>query len=51
MQFQGFDWLSGHGTVYMSHYTMLTKKRPLNCFLPVLAKRNQHDVLTFLDCF
>ena len=24
MQFQGFDWLSGH--VCMSHYTMLKKK-------------------------
>ena len=23
---------------------MLKKKRPLNCLLPVLAKRNQHDL-------
>ena len=30
---------------------MLKKKRPLNCLLPVLAKRNQHDLATFLDYF
>ena len=29
---------------------MLKKKGPLNCLL-VLAKRNQHDLATFLDCF
>ena len=49
MQFQGFDWLSGHG-IY-KQYTMLKRKRPLNCLLVVLAKRNQQDIAIFLDCF
>ena len=30
---------------------MLKKKRPLNCLLPVLAKRNQHDLANFLIVF
>ena len=51
MQFQEFHWLSGHGYWYMSHYTMLKKKRELNCLLLVLAKRNQQDIAIFLDCF
>ena len=52
MQFKGFDWLSGHGIygIYI-HYTTLKKKRALNCLLLVLAKRNQQDIATFLDCF
>ena len=49
MQFQGFDWLSGHGII-MSHYTMLKKKQPLNCLLLVLAKRNRKDTAMFIDC-
>ena len=49
MQFQRFDWLSGHGICI--GYTMLTKKRPLNCLLVVLAKRNQQDLAMFLIVF
>ena len=30
---------------------MLTKKRPLNCLLVVLAKRNQQDLAMFLIVF
>ena len=35
----------------MSHYTMLKKKRTLNCLLVVLAKRNQQDIEIFLNFF
>ena len=41
MQFQGFDWLSGHGIF------RLKEKRALNCLLLVLEKRNQKDIAIF----
>ena len=42
MQFQGFDWLSGHGT---------TMKQPLNCLLGVFLRRNQQDLAIFFIDF
>ena len=43
LQFQGFDWLSGHAQEKASI--------KFNCLLLVLAKQNQQDIAIFLDCF
>ena len=44
MQFQGFDWLSGHG------HGHIPWSRKSNHTI-VLAKQNQQDIAIFLDCF
>ena len=51
MQSQRFDWLSGYGTLYMSHYTIPEKWHPLNCLLVVLTKQNQQNLAIFVDDF
>ena len=43
MQFQGFDWLSGHEPLY--------RAREIATILVVIAKRNQQDPAIFVDCF
>ena len=59
MQFQGFDWLSGHGILAIIPCPKIaTIKLAFGCFCFVLAafgfwltKRNQEDLAIFFVCF
>ena len=48
MQFQGFDWLSGHGIyepLYHAQEKATIKLSACSC------KAKSHDLAIFLDCF
>ena len=51
MQFQGFDWLSIHGVQANIKYHAQEKASITGKLSSACSKRNQQDIVIFLDCF